>query len=584
MYVAPYRENNVSILPESPRLWTIALLLVMAGCLAYVNTLPGDWVWDDASSVLLHKHVQAPSQFFQLFLEDQHAFGRGQGNFYRPLVAASFLVDYQIAGGPAPQSEGPVTIPDISPFVFHVTNIAWHVAAALCLLGLLSCLGAPFFVLLTVPLLFVVHPLHTEAVAYISGRADMMSATGIFAALWCAILFIKSDRRYFLLVLSCLCFTAALLSKESSLIYPVLLGLLLPVAWESSPADSPEMTRQNRFIRFLPLLVSVCILAVYMALRATALKFSDAGAVAAAPLSQRLFETVQSFGIYMKLLFWPTGLHMERSLDGVSSGYALLGSVLLVALLLGVVFAWMKKNRRVAAGFAWFLASWLPISGIFPLNAPLAEHWMYVPMAGFWWALMEIAAVVFGSSRARSMAYVVVFGLCLFLGGLTVQRNLDWRDNETLFRETLRLNPQSARVHYNLAVTYEDILGNDAGARRHYEVFLHLRAQERAEDPARQQLILDDEIDARMSLGKVLMRLSEYGEAVNILAPLVKLSEVDAWKPVAAMAALRTGQSLLALGEIAQANGYFQQAMAIEPQLAAEIESALAGTPFNEQY
>ena len=84
--------------------WCAGAVVLAAACAAYLNTLDGEWVWDDVSSVLLHKHVQEPAKFFQLFREDQHAFGRGQGNFYRPLVAASFMVDYAISGGPSPET------------------------------------------------------------------------------------------------------------------------------------------------------------------------------------------------------------------------------------------------------------------------------------------------------------------------------------------------------------------------------------------------------------------------------------------------------------------------------------------------
>ena len=88
----PQRTDNR---PDSHAfLWTVALLLALACVLAYANTFRGEWVWDDASSVLLHKHVRDPGKFFQLFREDQHAFGRGEGNFYRPLVSVSFMADY----------------------------------------------------------------------------------------------------------------------------------------------------------------------------------------------------------------------------------------------------------------------------------------------------------------------------------------------------------------------------------------------------------------------------------------------------------------------------------------------------------
>ena len=153
------------------RVWvTVAVCLV--GWAAYWNTFSGDFVWDDASSVLLNEHIQDPSFLGQLFREDQHAFGRGQGNFYRPLVNVSFMADYAVAKRPGA---------DPAVFPFHVTNTLWHVAAALLLLGLLTAAGAPRFVRAAVPLIYVAHPLHTEAIAYISGRADPMSAAFLFA-------------------------------------------------------------------------------------------------------------------------------------------------------------------------------------------------------------------------------------------------------------------------------------------------------------------------------------------------------------------------------------------------------------------
>ena len=72
--------------------------VLVAGVLAYGNSFLGEFVWDDASSILLHEHVRDPAKFGQLFREDQHPFGRGQGNFYRPLLASSFMVDCVVAG------------------------------------------------------------------------------------------------------------------------------------------------------------------------------------------------------------------------------------------------------------------------------------------------------------------------------------------------------------------------------------------------------------------------------------------------------------------------------------------------------
>ena len=79
---------------EMPFRWFAAATLVLLGCIASANSFTGEFVWDDASSILLHKHVQDPARLGQLFREDLHAFGRGQGNFYRPMLAVSFMADY----------------------------------------------------------------------------------------------------------------------------------------------------------------------------------------------------------------------------------------------------------------------------------------------------------------------------------------------------------------------------------------------------------------------------------------------------------------------------------------------------------
>lgn len=563
-------------------MWSLAMLLVLACVAAYVNTLDGQWVWDDVSSVLLHRHVQQPAKFFQLFREDQHAFGRGQGNFYRPLVAASFMLDYALSGGPHPDAYPERTLPEVSPLLFHITNMLWHLGAALLFLILLKQLGAPRFALAAAPAVFVVHPLHTEAVAYISGRADMMSAVAILAALNLVLAGARRNLPALGVIGAGCCFIGGLLSKESTLIYPVLLALM----WPLLPASAPSPTLEGRsYKRFMPLLSAGGILLAYLALRTTVLRFAEGAAAPAAPLAQRLVETITAFGVYLRLLFVPTGLHMERSLDGVSMVYAVVGLVMLLVLLGAAVASWRQGQRRIAVGIGWFLAAWLPISGVFPLNAPLAEHWMYVPMIGFWWALAECLHLLTAQrATPRRAAYVATAALCCVFVVMTAHRNRDWHDNVRLFTATLAQNPNTTRVQYNLAVTYETE-GNLAGARRHYEAFLDIRARMRAEqaDPAR-VAILDDEIETRLSLGRILMQLTEYAAAVNTLAPLAQLAEYEGWRPTAAFAAMKTGQALIALGEVTQANAYLEQALRIEPGLAMDVEQILAGAPFYEGY
>ena len=541
--------------------------IVLLGFLAYANTFTGGWVWDDVSSVLLHENVQQPSQIVQLFREDQHAFGEGQGNFYRPLLSVSFMIDFLLSYN-AEVDLSPLTA---KPFLFHFTNIIWHIAAAALLFLLLVRIQAPRIIQAVTPILFVLHPMHTEAVAYISGRADMMSATFILAALLCATIE-NPSRKTVGTVASAILFIMGLCSKESTMIYPVLLALtivLMPRPDGSAPC------RQVWKARSLPLVVAGAILLGYGALRATVLKFSEGGGGTETGLGQRLLETCQAFAFYIKTLFLPLGLHMEQTLATTPVWTAALGLMALAVCVAIIVWAFRSGNHRVALGFAWFLAAWLPISGIFPLNAPMAEHWMYVPMAGFWWGTLELLLVLSRRMGVRLLVPGLATVLALlFLYG-TVHRNQDWNNNESVFRATLAENPDTMRVHSNLATTYEYFDANYPGAERHYKAVLDTFRKNQSEATG----ILISEIPVRLSLAKVLMRQGKYNEAIEHYSRLLPLAQDPNFTESAAEAALGMGECYLALGDFRTASQAIQQASKVNPELATIGGEVLRGEP-----
>ena len=548
--------------------------IALLGFVAYANTFAGDWVWDDVSSVLLHEHVQDPGQFFQLFKEDQHAFGRGQGNFYRPLVSASFMLDFALSYDPVLDGEELKGYPDVKPFFFHLTNLLWHLAAAVLLFFLLVRLDAPRLVQAGAPILFVLHPMHTEAVAYISGRADMMSATFILAALLCATSEARDRKGWVMLALSGIFFALGLCCKESTTIYPILLAvmvLLMPRSDGAAPSKADFQARS------LPLALAVAILAGYGALRLTVLKFSEGGDSGASGFGQRLAETCQAFTFYIKTLFLPTGLHMEQTLAGVPSWTAAIGLVLLLACIAAAVWAYRAGHHRITLGLCWFLVSWLPISGVFPLNAPMAEHWMYVPMAGFWWALLESLWLLSKRLDLRPLVPAAATVLGLVFLYQTVERNRDWQNNEAIFRSTLAANPASIRAHANLAITYEVLDPNLPGARRHFEALLAL--YEAQKSGAGDATFVGDEVAVRLSLGSILLRQQDYQTAYQIYGPLLALASQEAQRPQAARATFGIGQSLLGLGDFGPAGQFLRQAVTLDPALGGPYRDLLRGAP-----
>ena len=542
--------------PSRTMTCAMAMAIAIAGLFAYATSFRNDFVWDDASSVLMHEHVHDPGKIAQLFTEDQHAFGRGQGNFYRPLVSVSFMLDYQLATGFGAN--------DVAPFVFHLTNLAWHIAAALAFLALVRALGVSPFVAFAAPLLYVVHPLHTEAIAYISGRADPMAATFMFAGLTLALRTRGSVRGIVAGTLSILCFAAALLSKESAMIYPVLLALVL-LAQRATRIDASRAG-------WLVWIATLVMLGIYGWLRATVLNFGSDSTVVETSLFGRMIQALQAYGAYIRLIFWPSHLHMERTLDGYTWVHTVLGLVALLLTLVALGYALFRRRPIISLGLAWFLATWIPISGIFPLNAPMAEHWMYVPLAGFVLALTAFIDRFVRAPKLLAAARAGIACAALLLVALALARNDDWRDNETLFRATLAENPNSSRVHFNLAVTYEDLLGNLTGASRHYEKVLELSQARKTENDANQ--IFDEELGSHLSLGKIYFKLRRYDLALQHFQVLAGLQPTETNKIMVASAVLGLGQCLLATGD-PRALEIMQKAIELEPGLRPELARIL---------
>ncbi len=549
--------------------WFTAAMIVLLGVFAYANTFTGEFVWDDASSILLHEHIQDPGKLWRLFQEDLHAFGRGQGNFYRPLLAVSFMADYTWA------FDGRLEhgLPSPAVFPFHLTNTLLHIGAALWLLALLCRMSAPRTVCLVVPLLWVVHPLHTEAVAYISGRGDSMAAFFMFAALWFAVWEGSPGRRIGGLALSMLFFTAAILSKESALIVPF---LYVPLLLWTPRFDGTKAAGRDRIGRLPVLGAMLGILGVYAYLRTTVLNFGTDSSEPASGLATRLIETGQALTLYVKLIFVPTGLHMERSLEGVPVWLGFTGFLILLAIVVTALGAVLKRQHRIAIAGVWFLITWFPISGLIPLNAPMAEHWLYVPLAGFLWMLTELVWLACSRRPTHWAFYPVVYACCLVLLAITVDRNRDWHSNEALYLATLEDNPRSIRVHYNLAATYQDLLNNPAGAGRHFERVIELYQEKKAAEGLDTTVFWDDELEAHLSLGDILSEVQPEA-AMEHYARVLSIRPEPGKAGLVGMAAFGMGRCSLQLGQTEQAARFFDTAVDLIPELKPDVERLLPG-------
>ena len=418
-------------------------LLILVTILAYANSTQNSFLWDDEDWVLKNSTVKDWHKWPAFFYQNTIKGARKDSNMYRPLQGITHGIDYLLYNYRTPGH--------------HMSNIFFHSVVAILLFLMLKGIFSERIAFFSA-LFFAVHPVHTEAVTYISGRADMLSFLFILLAI---ILFEKH------LIFSCLSLICALFSKESALIGPVLLILYLFF-------KNGEIKKDIK--RLLPIL---CIILIYAALRLTVLDFShlipenEPPAFFYIPFYIRLCTFLKALPVYFGILLWPIELHMEREIALSYSMFNLesfMGVLLVIIPTVIALFLYIKKRSKIFL-FAtmWFFIGMFPNSNIFPVNALIYEHWLYIASLGFFLIIAWGLDSLLKKGRTfKLVSILLALSITIFCIYMTAERNKDWRDPISFYENTLKYMPDSPRLHNNLAMAYIDA-GRTEDAIREYK-------------------------------------------------------------------------------------------------------------------
>ncbi len=422
------------------------LSLTFVGFILYANTFGNQMFWDDNDFILNNVYVHDWKYIPQYFSENIIAGAGFVSNYWRPVLLGVFSIEYHLWG--------------THPFGYHLVNLLIHIADALLVFFLINGLFRKYKIALLTAFVFLIHPLQTEAVTYVNSLGDSLSVFFILLGLNNYLHFSQNnDRASFWWSIAC--YPLALMSKETAIIYPALIAII-------EFFQQPELNLKARLknvARFVwPTLI---IAAIYLLLRATALNFKntfnlyDQDNLFTSHLSVRIFTFFQTLATYFGLLIYPHNLHMERSLPLATNFFSqpvLLGFALFVVLLGFITYFW-RKQPIVSFGLLWFLIGLAPTSNILvPINGLLYEHWLYLPMIGFWLAVFGLAqwsgAFKFKPLRYTLIIFFILFAL--FLSVTTIRRNSEWHDPIRFYNQTLEYAPNSYRVVNNLGMAYAD--------------------------------------------------------------------------------------------------------------------------------
>jgi Flp pilus assembly protein TadD len=477
--IKPASESSWSNLCRYAQLgWVRCLTLVLLGTGVHLPALTGQLLWDDIPLVSDNRLIRSPVLILEAFRH--YLFPDAYDGHYRPVQTISLIFDYAFWNK--------------DPAGYHLTNILCHVLSGVLLYYLLRrVLGgfaerwpdktfaggridastAAFFL----ALFWMVHPVHSAAIDYISGRADSLAFLFATAA-WVLYFRARELSRpwmgrglYVLAILSALC---SVCSRESGLLWLVLFLLYL-FAFDRRTA-----------LRGKILVLGTCLalVSIYAGLRQLPERHSENRASAGWTPAMRGILMLRALGDYGRLMVFPSQLHVERSVleppaergggnwrSAVAAHYLTGAGVLVLGAFLFGAFRKGAGQRIRLFGASWFFLTYLPISNLFDLNATVAEHWLYLPSVGF---CIFVAGFLF-DFPARYRRSTVVFA-CLAVAALSVRsflRSSDWVDPETFFRRTFAAGGSSSRIGVNLGVIYA-MRGEHAKAEAILRKVLHI--------------------------------------------------------------------------------------------------------------
>jgi len=564
------------------------LCLALAASWVYWPCLRGTWLWDDGLEITQNSALRAPGGWWEAWVHPQ-------GMDYFPLKSSLQWVEWHLWGA--------------NPLGYHLVNLCLHILSALLVWRLLHLLGVRAAFL--GGLLFAVHPLAVESVAWISEFKNTVSLPPLLLA---AIAYVEfdSDGRRGAGIRALVWFTVSLACKTSAVMFPVV--LLLFAWWRRGRVGGRDLRATAPFF----------LAALAMGLATVWFQSTRAIGIAGTPesLGARLAEAGWSILSYARMCLWPAGL---APIYATARG-SLPAFVPWLAIGAALGLFWLRRSgwgRHALLGTGWFLLNLVPVLGIIPMAyfriSPRADHFAYLPLVGW----VGLAAAGFGAALeswegrlgrgglARlplaagaaaallvlvlsARAYASAFRNEKELWTYAVERNPGaWLARNNLgkvlyqerrpaeaalqFREAIQLEPDSPEAHANLGNCLEAeglseeargeyraaLAINPGFAGGHYDLglsFLRSRRLDEAAAQFRAALEIDPaHATARNSLGLSLALSGRLPEAMEQYALALKAD------PGLPEAHLNLGNALFRLGRTTDAVAEYREALRLDP-------------------
>ena len=420
---------------DSAQLPSRRTILIVIGCFllsglgVYGRSLTNQFVrWDDGMLIYENPAVREISPWSL-----RRIFTTYDPELYIPLTFISYQIDYKLSG--------------TNPFAYHLTSLLLHILNALLVAWLAFLLIRHRWIALLCGLLFLLHPLHTEAVEWASGRKDVLSTAFFLASIIAYMRWRDHDQRR-IYIWSLAFFALGLLSKVMVITLP---AILILVDYVQSRRLSKRMITEK--LPYAGIAILFGIIAI----------FGKTAVVASSTLSQKILMACKSTAFYIQKIFVPLDFSLlypyTKEITITSPDFYI--PVIVVAVLLLTAFLVRNRYRMITAGILFYLLTLAPTFINFAKGGDLdiyfaSDRYAYIPSIGIFLLVSAVLAEIVSDqwSRVRIMlgAGVIVLGA---LAVLSYQQSRVWRDTESLFTNVLTLYPESSHVaHNNLGNMY----------------------------------------------------------------------------------------------------------------------------------
>lgn len=414
---------------------TILLLAVTVA--AFAGSFQGDFQYDDSLTILDNPHVDR----FQTFVGHLD-------HMVRPVLYATFLVDRSLYG--------------LNPVGYHLLNLVLHLGSGLLLYRILTSAvpDEAASVPIWTAMLFLIHPIATETVTYISGRASGLMAFFYLLALYFYIEASQQPKGSGRLYLSgaVASFLLSIGSKETAVTLPIILLLWDGLIRRKRGSD----LRATLISNHLPFWIVLFIAAVWAGGHPRYMALAEFGFTIRS-FWEHLLSELHATTYALLLVFSPWNQNFDHDLPVFHSltQWPLLLDLLLLSVITAAAFFSARRLPLFAFGLGWFFIQLLPTS-LIPRNDLLSERNLYLPTVGLLLAIVALGSLCIGrlltivrqpalvQFSSSVLATVLIAILCLF----TYQRNLLYQDRLLLWSDAVAKSPNKARPHNNLGYAY----------------------------------------------------------------------------------------------------------------------------------